>query len=124
MNGVRVGIVLLTRANCSYGTVWCNQTVQQRTEGTTDITYCKDLHLGQKLLLSLIGLLLQLLFVARLAFLTTENLVGHGNLELSKGSCKGSFVITHSLVGHKQGVSQKVVFNHRKNLVVEHGKHR
>ena len=53
--GVRVGIVLLTRANCSYGTVWCNQTVQQRTEGTTDITYCKDLHLGQKLLLVLIA---------------------------------------------------------------------
>ena len=53
--GVRVGIVLLTRTNCSYGTVWCNQTVQQRTEGTTDITYCKDLHLGQKLLLVLIA---------------------------------------------------------------------
>ena len=60
------------------------------------------------------GLLLQLLFVARLAVLTTKNLVGHGNLELLKGSCKGSFVTTHSLVGHKQGVSQKVVFNHRK----------
>ena len=60
------------------------------------------------------GLLLQLLFVARLAVLTTKNLVGHGNLELSKGSCKGSFITTHSLVGHKQGVSQKVVFNHKK----------
>ena len=52
------------------------------------------------------GLLLQLLFVARLAFLTTENLVGHETLELSKGRCKGSFATTNSLVGHKQGVSQ------------------
>ena len=117
MIGVRVGIVLLTRANCSYGTVWCNQTVQQRTEGTTDITYCKDLHLGQKLLLVLIaaspGCFFNC-FSSHGLVLTTENLVGHGNLELLKGSCKGSFVTTHSLVGHKQGVSQKVVFNHRK----------
>ena len=52
--------------------------------------------------------------LARLAGLTTENLVRHGNLELSNGSFKGSFVTIHSLVGRKKGVSQEVVFNHKK----------
>ena len=52
--------------------------------------------------------------LARLAGLTTENLVRHGNLELPNGSFKGSFVATHSLVGHKKGVSQEVVFNRKK----------
>ena len=52
--------------------------------------------------------------LARLAGLTTENLVRHGNLELSNGNFKGSFVTIHSLVGRKKGVSQEVVFNHKK----------
>ena len=51
--------------------------------------------------------------LARLAGLTTENLVRHGNLELPNGSFKGYFVTIHSLVGHKKGVSQEVVFNHK-----------
>ena len=63
-------------------------------------------------------LLCQLLYsrsriLARLAGLTTENLVRHGNLELPNGSFKGYFVTIHSLVGHKKGVSQEVVFNHK-----------
>jgi len=52
--------------------------------------------------------------LARLAGLTTENLISHGNLELPNGSFKGSFVTTRSLVGHKKGVSQEVVFNRKK----------
>ena len=51
--------------------------------------------------------------LARLAGLTTENLVRHGNLQPPKGSFKGAFVTIHSLVGHKKGVSQEVVFNHK-----------
>ena len=59
--------------------------------------------------------------LARLVGLTTENLVRHGNLELSNGSFKGYFVTIHSLVGHKKGVSQELCST-TKNLV-GHGKH-
>ena len=52
--------------------------------------------------------------LARLAGLTTENLVRHGNLELPNGSFKGHFATIHSLVGHKKGVSQEVAFNRKK----------